>query len=287
MGAANLGAGFAVGKHDVRSEVEIAPVRDQRRTDTVGVYGNPRFPEEADLVHPESPRRDDAHGFEARVVESLANVVDKLWIDAPWVELAHLGDHAPVDQGSRGVQADAVKAGPQRTGNLQRGLDAVVLEVHEHDQLHRFGQMVHELGSRERGVATVGRDRRMGNRADAFTAPPCTLHVRRHGCRARNVCCVSVAGLNGIVVVTGGKEKYVLGRCRIDDGPGLGGNPRPAGEDTEVEGFKMGKDIVGPFDGHHRLERFHPITVVEGLHGQRCPVVARKLQDRDGLVDTA
>src|SRR5207244_8576168 len=87
--------------------------------------------EGVDLLSSEAARRDDLHTFEPVTVERVANLVHQALVDAPWIEVAHLLPERSVDELACGVEADAPEARAERTSNLERGRDGVVLEVDE------------------------------------------------------------------------------------------------------------------------------------------------------------
>src|SRR4051794_13774791 len=73
--AADLCRRLAVCDHDVSGEIVRAA--DERRADAVRVHGDTLLLEEADLLHVEAARRDDAQSLVPARVERLANFPDE------------------------------------------------------------------------------------------------------------------------------------------------------------------------------------------------------------------
>ena len=75
--ATHLGHRLIVDLYDICGEIEIPP--HESRTDAIGIDWNPFVFESQDLVNIESTRGNDADLTKAFVVESHADVADKLW----------------------------------------------------------------------------------------------------------------------------------------------------------------------------------------------------------------
>src|SRR3989442_10926049 len=160
----HLPARLAFHAHHVGGEVEAA--LEQARSHAVHVHGHLLLFELADLLDVEAARHDDFHVLEAFVVERLAHVPDEPRVDAGRLERPHLRDHRPVHKRLGGVDPHAVQALAEGARHLERGADAVVLEIDERDQAHAVGHVLGKLLRGEHRVAPVGRDDGVWHSAD-------------------------------------------------------------------------------------------------------------------------
>src|SRR5205823_2265812 len=179
---------------------------DQRRADAVGVDRDATALERADPLGVEAAGRDDLDALEAVAIERLAHLADKPLVDAAWVEVAHLVPERAVDELARGVEPYAPEPRAQRSGDLESGLDRVVLEVDEDGDVDVGVGVLGELRRGEDRVAAVRRDQRVRDRPDASAAPPRRLRLRRDADLgadhlAGDVRRVAVAGLDTVVIV--------------------------------------------------------------------------------------
>ena len=134
--------------------------------------------------------------LEAFAIERAPDQVAELRIDAARIEVAHQRLQAHVDHRLRGIEAHTPEPVLERACHLERGPDAVILEV---DQDHDVDVGIDMLGiflCRDHAIAAVGGDQRMGNRSLAFAAPPGRLRVGRDADRARHVGAPAVARLH-------------------------------------------------------------------------------------------
>src|SRR5437764_8164407 len=209
IAAPRLRRGPAVGEDDIGRE--IVGAADQRRADPVGVDTNAAGLELANLLDGEPARHDDLDVLEPVVVERVADLAHQALVDAGRLEVAELVPERAVDERLRRVEPHAPEPWPESAGDLECSLHGVVLEVDEYGHVEILGRPLGELRGREHGVAAVGRDQRMGDRADAFAAPPRGLRIRGdpdwdayH--LAGDVGRIAVAGLDKVMVVAGRHE---------------------------------------------------------------------------------
>src|SRR4029079_15245786 len=66
--------------------------------------------------------------------------------------------------------------------------------------------------------------------------------------------------------------------------PGVRGDERAPREDAEVDGLEVREEREITLDGHDGLAGSDLVTVIEGVGGQRLPVVGTELEDCDRLV---
>ena len=130
----------------------------------------------------------------------------------------------------------------------------------------------------------------MGDRADAFAAPPGCLGVRGDADRrpddlAGHVRGVAVARLDAVMIVPGGHEDDRLAVRSLEHAHHVRRDQRSAREHAEVERLQLRERGVVPLNRQHRFVRLNAVTVVEGVDGQIVPVRGAELEDRDRLVD--
>ncbi len=144
--------------------------------------------------------------LEAFPVERVPDFRDESRIHASRVEISHLVEKRPIHHVSAGVQSHTVQAFAERTGDLERGLHAVVVEIHQRNDLHVLGEVPRQRLGRLDRVAPVSGDQGMGHRPDSLRAPPRRLGVRRHADRSRHMGGPPIPSLYHPVVVASGKE---------------------------------------------------------------------------------
>src|SRR5690606_18315674 len=136
---------------------EVVLILEEGRTDAVGVYRHAQLLEATDLFRVEAAGHHDLDVLEAGVVQGGADVPHELRVHAPRIEAAHLRDDRAIDHGLGRVDPHAVQARPERTRDGQGRTHAVVVEVDEAHDLHRFRHRLGEGEARLHGVAAVGR----------------------------------------------------------------------------------------------------------------------------------
>ncbi|GAC1651886.1 MAG: hypothetical protein NVS4B3_13310 [Gemmatimonadaceae bacterium] len=96
-----------------------------------------------------------------------------------------------------------------------------------------------------------------------------------------------VPGLHGPVILSGGEVEHALGAGRVDDLPGIGGDPGAAGEASQEQGLERRKVVIYALDRHHGVPRFDAVAFIERVDSEGTPVVGALFEDGDGLVDAA
>jgi len=114
----------------------------------------------------------DLHVRVAGPVQRLADVAHQRRVHPGRLEAAHHRDDRGIDELLAGVESHAVQSGTQCLGQLERGANAVVLEIDQGDESGLIGHVLEVLAAGEHGVAPVGRDQPMRYRADPLAPPP-------------------------------------------------------------------------------------------------------------------
>ena len=89
------------------------------------------------------------------------------------------------------------------------------------------------------------------------------------------------------MVVPGGHEDDRLPVRRLDHAARVRRDERAARQDSQVNGLEVGEEREVALDRHHRLAGRDLVAVVQGVNGQRLPVVRAELEDGDRLVHSA
>ena len=170
------------------------------------------------------------------------------------------------------------------------------MEVDEDDDVDLLAEAVAEGTGRGDGVASVGGDQRVRDRAAAAPAPPARLGVGGDADRPGDVGGPAVPGLDQPVVVPGREEEDLFAAGGVDDAADVGHHQRAPGQRAEVDGLQMGEEGVVALDQHHRLVRLDLVALVQGADPQLLPprlpdvhalAPGAELQHRDRLIDPA
>ncbi len=90
-----------------------------------------------------------------------------------------------------------------------------------------------------------------------------------------------------MMVEPGRKEQHLLAVRRVDDLARVRCDARSPGKHAQVWGLQVSKQIIVALDGHNRLVRLDPVSVVERAHAQAAPITRAEPQDRQRLVHSA
>src|SRR5919204_4663447 len=293
--AAHLGAFSPVDDHDVSGEIVLSS--EQGGPHAVGVHRHALRLERADALGIEPARDDDLHLPVAGGVKGLAHTLDEDLVDPGGTEVTHLMPQRTIDQALGGVEPDAPEVVAEGLGYLERRPHGVILEVHEHGDVHLAGEVPGERLGRFHGAAVVGGDQRMRDGADAAAAPPRCLRVRGHADGAGHVRCPAVAGLHEPVVVARGEEEDLFAARRLHHLVHVPHHERAAGEAAEGDGLEVCEQRVVALDRHHGLLRGDLVAFVQRVDREVLPGVLEApvrrvaagalLQHGDRLVDPA
>ena len=130
--ATHLGHRLIVDLHDICGEIEISP--HEGRTDAIGIDWNPFVFESQDLVNIESTRGNDADLTKAFVVESHADVADKLRSHSGLLLAIGIVGQRNIYQLFRGIQSHGPELVAECPCHLERSPHTIVFKI---DQRHQ------------------------------------------------------------------------------------------------------------------------------------------------------
>ena len=229
-------------------------------------------------------------------VEAVADLIHQPRVHPGRPELAHLVDERTVDEVFGGVEPDAPEIVAERVRDLDRGADRVVLEVHEHRDVHLFRELPCKGLCGGDGAARVRRDQPVRHCPDASPTPPRRLGVGGHADGARDVRGPAVTGLDEPVIVPGGEEEDLLVAGGLLHLGHVAHHERAARQTAEVGGLEVREQRVVALDLQHGLPRRDLVALVERPHLELVPAglpaavraaPGALLEDRDRLIDPA